>query len=108
MKLTDGTILEMAEEIMDYNDNESFTPGNSQVVNFARAIEAACQPKWLPMEKAPRDGTAVLLLVNKCVVMAWFGVEDGGDYNHPCWNASHAGAIWTDDVKGWTPLPEAE
>lgn len=45
MKLTDETILEMAEERMDYDDNGSFTPGDSQVVNFARAIEATCQPQ---------------------------------------------------------------
>lgn len=107
MKLTDEKILEIAlrERVVDRNGDTVYS---DSIIAIARAIEVACLPKWLPMEKAPRDGTAVLLLVNKCVVMAWFGVEDGGDYNRPCWNASHAGAIWPDDVKGWMPLPEAE
>lgn len=55
MKLTD-------ERIIDVYRGQGFPLEMADLIQFARAIEAACQPKWLPMKSAPKDGTPVLAL----------------------------------------------
>lgn len=76
--------------------------------------------KWQPIETAPTDGTAVLLLIddgdfplddcNPCISIGSYGTEGGPEYD-PTW--CFAGWNWCQDlyVRGngtpthWMPLP---
>ena len=84
-----------------------------ELIDFARAIEAACNPKWLPIESAPRDCTNVRL---KLTYRETIGYTDRMDkrfieYNgNPKWLCDH-NHTWVDEsreVFGWMPLPEVE
>ena len=112
MKLTDEQILEMAEERMDYDDNWRFAPGDSQVVSFARAIEATCQTKWLPMEIIPERKFVDVLLgshANPDYKMRLTDVCKTPD--HSCGWTGIKHKYLNSDIYyfiGWMPLPEAE
>ena len=113
MKLSDAKIYEIFGKF-SYLSNEFCSEGESVVCegNFgplAEAIEAACQPKWLPMESAQRivDKPIMLMTKGKYVII--------GEYHHTyrdgqdSWVCdSGENYFGTSDFIGWMPLPEVE
>ena len=112
MKLTDEhiglLIADMTEEVhVDYG-----TVLNCSLFTFARAIEAACQPKWMPMDTVP-DGRFIDVLL---------GSRENPEFRlritDVCKNSSHSNG-WSGIPReyldssvyyfiGWMPLPEVE
>jgi hypothetical protein len=101
MKLTDDRIDEIINQCCDrYGELICGLTG------FARAIEAACKPKWLPMESAPREQDHQILMLThwgeiKVGEFGWFNAgkeiweTDSGDGHHQ-----------TKSFVGWMPLLE--
>lgn len=67
MKLTDDQI----ESLIMGNVGQGFTlhTNRSVLERLARDVAAACQPKWLPMESAPREvADGYIMIRGKCGV----------------------------------------
>jgi hypothetical protein len=96
MKLTVEQILEIAMKNRK-TGNYGETDLAASIVAIARAVEAACQPRWLPMDSLPETGWVVVL---------YKSTEDYIlDYRDDCDREE----IRTDPTaKGWIPLPEEE
>jgi hypothetical protein len=68
------------------------------------------EPKWLPMDDAPRDGTTIIALFDddECLIN-WAedrqcaGAVDGHGYYGPGWNFPDVGLICFDEPFAWRP-----
>lgn len=99
MELTVDQILEIAlknRQIGKYGE----TDFAASIIAIARAVEAACQTKWLPMDTLPDTGWVVVLHKDKPSTETYIlDYRDEGDREQ----------IRTDPTaKGWIQLPEEE
>lgn len=81
-----------------------------EVARHAQSRDEAARPsKWQPIATAPRDGTAILLSMDRDVTIGAY-LQTGTE--HP-WEVFDVGSVgmlngWRDDVDGpthWMPLP---
>lgn len=111
MKLTDEQIFEIALREKRTYDN-GYVAYAESIIAIARAIEYACQPRWLPIESAPRDGSEILLRHSTLGVK--IGQNDSGT-DIPSDAKDDPDYFWIEGrdtlitgFTGWMPLPEVE
>ena len=99
MKLTVEQIFEIAMKNRQIG-NDGETDFAASIVAIVSAVEAACQPRWLPMDSLPDTGwVSVLYGDSPCTETYIIDYRDEGDREQ----------IRTDPTaKGWIPLPEVE
>ena len=72
------------------------------------ALDAVRGAGWQPMETAPKDGTHILLLLNRrATIGAWLQPEDEDEGGWYCWQEWFGIARINPNAlhRGWMPLP---
>jgi hypothetical protein len=65
--------------------------------------------EWLPIELAPKDGSAVIIFDQDGVLFGWFddGLDDEGNpYESPCWYWFNQHETGVAEPTHFMPLPE--
>lgn len=107
------------ERIMHFWDIHAGMPTEKYPLNykdvraFARAIEAAIVPQWMPIESAPKDGTRIILGSSDGAWMAEYqpvyqsGYRPDNPWFSVMLNHAHMGRFPKAKPTHWQPIPPA-